>query len=1068
MHTPESSIGYRATQDFVVRMPMWYREKFADLSTYQDILEALPSILRDSRLKLALRISSPSLAEQLERVAEKPVNEHDPKTRRAARSLRKYLIRMTRRSTPFGLMSGVAMGQFGDQSSLEPKPIVAQTIEVFPDYAWLMSVVADIAKQDTDGILPTTLNPYIHQLGERLDIAHANAFGLAESVHVDLRATSATDMVVELAKKGASRREMIELLFANYDDVDRDTVVDFVDNLARSGVIAEKLQAGLVPGRELCVILATLKKSPDLDERRQALNDVDQLCQSIATIDELNSKWEQICEAQDRALSQVGTTDRVSVNSTLNLQDVTLHKNVSRRVEELANLLSGTNFFPHRVPYLVEYEHHFLERYGVEGEVSILELLSAGRGLEAPNTYRLPSRTYPLASPPRENREQRAAALIDAYIQALQSGTRLELSDKLLAAYVSTDFRPPNPSLEYFVRVIAPSRASIDQDDFDLFVVPDGLAQGGRSIGRFTGLLGQSVRGLAREIFDHEKAQSGTDALLVQLRYMPDKARMANVARTADLGALILALGTAEESALRLNDVLVGNDGSRFYLRDASSGRRLRIVENHMLSPLNAPNVVRLMLDLSNDWYRSFNMFDWGVLREAAFLPRVGRGRTILSPAQWNVKQDTLQTLHRASQSSRVDQLRASLRLPDEVFFVLGDNRLPLDLRTEIDREILDEEIARAQKSGDGLHLEEVVGGQNREAAQTLSNDASELGAPCWLSDAAGNSYDHEFVVPVIWVDSEDGMTSSPVATSRKTVIARNSYEWDACWVCLDVYGGLQNLDTVVGLDFADLRDATRSFATTWFFIRYSIPAHRLRIRLRANSESDVEPIRSALIGWAGQLLERSLIYDYGLVSFVPEINRFGGELAYDKALSVFTTSSVLARFISQLRITSLLGKVQDDIVGVFMLAVCRDGIHLSPGELSPSPSKGQEFREYYRSSRKQLLDVIMNGRIQGLDETSQFKLQQLASTMAGAMAEYSSTLSRERLNSALKQSALASMIHMMFNRTFPIGNAVEQRSLDLWALASDALERRIRALSGAEAGASGTETSGRSETKVE
>ncbi|WP_366180247.1 hypothetical protein ABXS69_08475 [Actinomyces timonensis] len=37
-----------------------------------------------------------------------------------------------------------------------------------------------------------------------------------------------------------------------------------------------------------------------------------------------------------------------------------------------------------------------------------------------------------------------------------------------------------------------------------------------------------------------------------------------------------------------------------------------------------------------------------------------------------------------------------------------------------------------------------------------------------------------------------------------------------------------------------------------------------------------------------------------------------------------------------------------------------------------------------------------------------------------------------------------------------PHGNAVEQRSLDLWALASDAFERRMRALSENEASSFG------------
>lgn len=1045
----DTSPTYRATRNFVLRMPLRHRDEFTALDTYQSVLEALPTMLREPRFKIALQISSPSLLEQLWRLFERPIDSSDPRTRRVLRSLRKYLIRMTRRPTPFGLLSGVAIGRFGNMSTLKPSNTPAGVVEVFPDYAWLMSVISGITEQDAEGCLPIALNPYIHQLGERLDIAHANAFGLGQSVHIDLRVTSATDVVVELAKAGSSRRELIEKLVISHDGVDRDIVTAFVDDLIRNGVIAEKLQPRLESGQELSSILATLNELPSLEDHGRALADLDRLCKSIGTFSDLHSQWESICQAQDTISGKTGTTDRLSINSALSLKADTLHINIARRVEQLANLLVSTDFYPHRPPHLVDFEHHFLERYGVEGEVPILELLSAGRGLEAPDTYRVPARTYSLASYSHKAGEQQSTALIDAYAHALQSGSHLELSDELLVRHATSDFRPPNPTLEYFVRVLSPSRECIDKDDFDLFVIPDGLAQGGRSIGRFARLLGQEATSLVTELFGQEEAQSGEESLLVQLRYMPDKARMANVARTTALDLRVLSLGTAEESTLDLNDVLVGNDGRRFYLRDASSGRRLRIVENHMVSTLNAPNVVRLMLDLSNDWHRSFNMFDWGVLRDASFLPRVTRERIILSPAQWNVKPDTLNKLDTCTPSNRAAQLQASLSLPDEVIFVQGDNRLPLDLRTEIDRDILNDEIARAQKLGMPLCFEEVIGCQKPDPPLALQVSASESHAASWLKDDDGHSYDHELVVPVVWTDAEDNKRQSESALfPRKTTTVRTSHEWDARWVCLDIFGGLDNLDAVVGLDLTDLRKSTQSLASIWFFIRYSIPAHRVRIRLRADSKDNVTIVRTALLAWAQQLLERALIYDYSLVSFVPEINRFGGDEVYDQALSVFASSSELARFVSQVRTKGMNAGIPEDIFGVFVLASCRNSMTLAPSDFAPSPSKEKEFREYYRSNRKNLMEILSCNRLKGLDECIQAELLDLSSAVAATMSSYSDALVHQCMDPARYRSIFASMIHMIFNRTFPTGNAIEQRALDLWALANDAYERRLRALS--------------------
>lgn len=994
-----------------------------------------------------MQVSSPSLAEQLQRMVAKPINLDDPRSRKALRSLRKYLIRMTRRATPFGLMSGVAIGHFSDASTLEPANNPIGNIEVFPDYAWLMNVVVDIAKLDEESRLPVSLNPYIFKLGERLDVAHANAFGLEQSVHIDLRVTSATDTVVELATSAASRSAIIEELHARHPDVGLDTVVEFVENLIQTGVIALKLQPGLESGRELSSIISVLSKSSRLREHGTSLAELDRLCKSSTTLCDLHSRWEDIEQIQKSISARSDVPDRLSINSSLKMQGATLHKKVARRVEQVANLLVGTDFYPQRPPHLVDYEHHFLERYGVEGEVPILELLSASRGIEAPDTYNLPPRTYPLTSHAHALREQRATTLLDAYVESLRSGSSLHLSDELLAAYATSDFRPPNPTLEFFVQILSPSKESIERGDFDLFVIPDGLAQGGRSIGRFTRLLGEDAHALMSQIFDEEADQSGADTLLVQLRYMPDKARMANVARTTNLGLKVLSLGTAEDTDIELKDVYVGNDGTRFYLRHAPSGRPLRIVENHMVSTLNAPNVIRLMVDLSNDWYRSFSMFDWGMLRDASFLPRVTRDRVIFSPAKWNIKPDILKKLNVGSVPSRAARLQTSLGLPDQVIVVEGDNRLTLDFQSEIDRDILEDEIIKALKLGTTLTLEETITSPEADLSDGALTGAHLRRDASWLKDDNGHTYDHELVVPVVFAGNKAYTPHSSAMESRKTAASSPSYEWDTRWVCLDVFGGLQNLDSIVGLELPELRGSTQPLTSMWFFIRYSIPAHRIRIRLRINDEDDINTVRSMLLEWAQKLFERSLIYDYSLSSFVPEVNRFGGESAYEQALSVFAASSDLAIFLSKLRTKGELNGIQDEIVGVYILASCGHSTNLTPGELAPNPSKEKEFREYYRLHRQEIMNILAHGRLLGLGDENQHRLQELSSKFAAAAELYFTQLVNQGLSAAQYRSAVSSMIHMVFNRAFEIGNAVEQRALDLWALATDAYQRRLQAL---------------------
>ncbi|WP_445443351.1 lantibiotic dehydratase [Clavibacter sp. km1a] len=1035
--------GYTAHERFVVRVPLWDQQRFSDLTTYRALRASIPTLLGDERIAAALATASPSLVEQLRRLeAPGGAPEDERKTLGALRSLRKYLLRMTHRPTPFGLLAGVAVGRFAEATRLRVAVDPVARVEAFPDYAWLMGFAASIASGADARSLPLAANPYRQSIGERLDIAQSNVFGTDESNHVDLLRTPPVEAALSAASRGANADEIVAELHRAHPDVTRETIDAFVDTLLAQGVLYPDVVPALTPGQEATAMIAALRKGgaafrTESDELARivdglgAVRDVADVVPALAAI-----RKRQVSLLADHS----GPT--VTVNAAVALSADELHRNVARRVEDVAEVLTRTSFFAARPPSIVEYEQHFLERYGVGGEVPILELLSAGRGLEAPSGYQLPQRSYQLPGQSPDENARGAAALLDAYTTALLTGEHLELTDDLLSLFTTDDPRPPSATFDLFVRVLARSAEAVDADDFDVAVLPDGLALGGRATGRFTGILDDAAE-LVETMLEREAEWSGPRTRLVQLRYLPDKARMANVARTAHAGIETLDVGVSPQGpgGMALSDILVGNDGVSFFLRDRRDGALIRIVENHMLSPLAAPNVIRLLVELSTDALRGFNIFDWGRLQGAPALPRVTRGRVIYSPAKWNVLPSRLPSSESPAEfAASLHAVRQALRMPARVTLVRDDNRLALDLEQEIDIAILAEESGRARTNDTILSFEETLDG----AREAEGGSASGL-----LSDEDGARYAHELVVSVMLPAPEASADDQRGGAARGLAPTgiRTSQEWDPQWICLDVQGSRDDLDALVGSRLDDLLGATRSLRDRWFFIRYPMPAHALRIRLHARSPRVAHRLRDAVAGWADDLTRRRLIADSALVGYIPEFNRYGGEDLYRAALPVFEATSKLALEISRVRVAGAREQVADELLGVSILAHLYAAVGISHSALGIGPSTEPEFRQFYRENRQALMATLQEPAdpFRGMGIEDRDHLTSALSASRRAFDDYAAAYRRVHHEEDFLSTA-ASVLHMTFNRSFPVGNVVEPRALGLWALSAEAFARRERA----------------------
>ena len=112
--------AYQAIGRFVFRTPLLPIDSLAQWSASgRDVAEAraaLSQLLSDPVIAEALFVASPELAGQLDEWRAQP---ESPAGVGIERALVRYLARMATRSTPFGLFSGVSVGQLGETTRIE-------------------------------------------------------------------------------------------------------------------------------------------------------------------------------------------------------------------------------------------------------------------------------------------------------------------------------------------------------------------------------------------------------------------------------------------------------------------------------------------------------------------------------------------------------------------------------------------------------------------------------------------------------------------------------------------------------------------------------------------------------------------------------------------------------------------------------------------------------------------------------------------------------------------------------------------------------------------------------------
>ena len=1027
----------------------------------------LRELAAQPQVKQALAMASPDLLEGLERAEQG--EEKQARRARVYAGLLRYLVRMSTRPTPFGVFAGVGVGYFAERTTLSLGERAIARFRTRPDMRWLLSFLRQLERDPAVvAQLKVRLNQTAYLVGERAMLPVADTYGQEDTRAITLRATAVVRTVFEMAQQFLPYTELQAAIHRAFPGAGTEQVERVLWQLWEHGFLISQLHPPLTDALPAGYVFAHLERLQGIEENKKRLARVLERAAALdragigAPVDLITTlvqEQEQLVPPTSKKTPQeeAGALP-LQVDSALDVQEPLLHRSIGQAAAQAAAFLLRVTTLPAGFRHLQEYRRLFLEKYGEQAEVPLLDLLSPENGLDAPSGYQQPPRTYDHPSDlPASGADQRDQLLLRLLTEAVKRGSlEVELSGEILQQLErwSPRLEEAPLSLEVYLQIHARSREALDRGEWTAVAGRNcGSPHAGRTFGRFFDLLGEQGLAHLRELTAREEALL-PEVVFAELSYQPRHARLANVATRPPLRAFEIAVGTTPsvppERVLLLSDLVVSVQNGRFALRSLRLGKQVRVCQSHMLNSYLAPNACRFLAEIANDGLPFLSSFDWGFLASAPFLPRLvikasPSARLVITPACWQLQAGTILPVGGGAEKTRwfrgLQTWREEWRVPRYVYLVRGDNRLLLDLENPLLAALLRDELKKLKGSLQ-LSLDEVL------------PDFEHL----WLRDAQDAGYFSEIVVPLLRADAFEP-AARPEAKLEKTnalsrpvlpSVERRRFPGEE-WVYLKLYAALSQHEELLA---GPMREMVRllqehELLDRWFFVRYADPEPHLRLRFHAREGSRAQDILVLVLPWSSQLARRGQIQRVALDTYEREVERYGGPEAIDLLEQVFMVDSVL---ISNIIAHQYARHLTLDPLAVAVLTL--DHFFTALGynvqqrlEWTHQASEKYAWSSEYRSERKRYCDLFSPWEELDPDLAEQRALlldlvRPYEASLGEVGAQVHQLAEAERLWVSEK-SLLWSLAHMHVNRLLGMDRNRENQVYAFWRHTLDSLQRR-------------------------
>jgi thiopeptide-type bacteriocin biosynthesis protein len=832
---------------------------------WRSIRAKLEALLVRPETREALFLASPDLVGRFEQVGAPEDGS------RVQLALARYVFRMCGRPTPFGLFAGLTLGTVGAETCLEFSPRSSYTRHARLDNDYLFGLVDRLERMpEVAASLRFEPNSSLYKAAGSLRYAETRIAGAHRSNH--LVAVGASDYLEETlarARGGADAAELAGAITAADAEVSREEADSFVAELIENKILVSDLAPAVTGSEPLEDLLRRLPDVPGaapvrarLEELRGALDDLVRAPLGIAREKYVDAARRLETLPAEVELSRFLQVDLVKPGIAATLGP-----------EPIAEIVRGMELLWRMAPgpagsAIGRFAGAFFERY--EGrEVPLVEALDEDLGVEFRLQGRAPGGVAPLLEgldvrPAPEDSSpwtRRDAFLYGKVVDAL-AGARDEITLETaeLERVQRRDLAPLPAAFAVMAAIGARSPEAVARGEFEVVLQFAAGPSGANWLGRFC----HAILDLRERVADHVRAEERhrPDAVHAEIVHLPE-GRIGNIlARPLLREYEIPYLGRSAAPAARqipVTDLTLSFENGRLVLRSRRLGREVvpRLTSAHN-TPASGLPIYRFLAALQTQQTTPVVGWDWGPLGSAPMLPRVRSGRVVLAPAQWRLLRAETERLSEAQGAARYRRLqewRASRRVPRFVLLSEADNRLPLDLDNVLAAEVLVDRAAHAA----GMVLHELIPGPG-----------------ALLARGPEGRFVHEIIVPFVQPAPAAAAPAS-VRTARRE-IAR-TFPPGSEWLYAKLYTSEGSADRVLRDVVGPLRRMAldRGIADSWFFVRYADPHRHVRVRFHGEPDRLAGALVPALHALVDRFLHDGTVWRVQLDTYERETERYGG-----------------------------------------------------------------------------------------------------------------------------------------------------------------------------------------------
>ncbi|GAB3797138.1 lantibiotic dehydratase [Spirosoma humi] len=765
-------------------------------------------------------------------------------------TLYKYYIRMTTRSTPFGLFAGISSGTWGAVSDLHARPAVRRNVRL--DMGLVSQLIGAI------NALPAVRQQLLYKPNESLWVAGDTLryIGYTEQDGQRTYYQQAVDTDVNLqqlldaARPGVSFGQLAKLLHAS--GADAHDASAYLNALIDNQILCSELSATLTGPDPLAVLISRLS------ELSETVSLVDRLNQVQHVLDQPDAAAHRQLKSLLEPLVPTTSTSFVQCDAFLSADTNVLSTSVKTLLaSSLSNLANRSP--PLVQPRLDAFRQRFFARYEHQS-VALLTALDPDMGVgydsqpgvPTPWLDSLPWTASALATQTPAPVSEHLLRLYSEAIRKRQFTITLSLNDldRVLPVQANRVLPASGYALGQLIRVT-------DQPDPLFLLKGMGGPSAANLVGRFAHLSPELETRLQQCLEDEQATYP--DIRLAELVHLPT-ARTGNVLRRPILRAYEIPILTQsavpETRQLPLHDLSISMPtGQQVVLYSKKLNQRVipRLSTAHNVLSGGLMHY-RFLYDLQHQDASLRLGWDWGALSTMPFLPRVQFRSVLLSRARWHVRSEDAGHDFGADWSS----WRLAYGLPRFVLLVEGDNELVLDVDTQTGRTLLRQTLKR-----DGQAT--LVEWLDATTESVVRSDDQKR-------------WNHELLIPLRREQPSFTQCQPPVSQPSETSVLTRSFAPGTRWIYVKLYAGSACLDELLreNLPVFLADPAHRDLVASWFFIRYVDPENHLRIRFLA-SQGQEQTLLSAVSSWANQRMTTdSRIRLVQFDTYQREIERFG------------------------------------------------------------------------------------------------------------------------------------------------------------------------------------------------